>query len=454
MERWLINREFARLWYGQAVSSIGDFVFTTTLVLWVATVIARGKPWAPAAASGVLVAAGAGVLLVGPAAGVFVDRWDRRRTMLGTEVLRGLAVGALAVLSLRPVRSLPIEVWLAVIYLVVFVVNAADQFFSPCRLAVLGAIVPGDADRARAAGLGQATSATATIIGPPLAAPLLFAAGVEWALLINAVSYAFSFVAIRGIHISGADPPPSPSGRPGLRKEFAAGLRFFSHSRLLVSLLVIAVVAQSGTGALNSLDVFFVTENLHVSAHLYGLLSMAFGIGAVAGSLAAGLVVRRVGARRTIWVGLLVTGLLVLCYARQGQFAAGLAITAALSVPVALLNTGITPLLLKATPPELLGRVAAVFNPINQLASLLSAGVAGWLASTALLHFHTSVAGLHVGRIDTLFSAAGILIVLAAGFAFVTLPLEVEEATSPPGAAGMILPGPPGGLAKRRERTR
>ena len=78
----LINPEYARLWFGQAVSTLGDAVFSTTLVLWVGTVLAKGKPWAPAAVSGVLVAIGAAMLLFGPIAGVFADRWDSRRIAL------------------------------------------------------------------------------------------------------------------------------------------------------------------------------------------------------------------------------------------------------------------------------------------------------------------------------------------------------------------------------------
>jgi len=61
----LVNRNYAKLWYGQAVSAVGDTVFGTTLVLWVSQVLARGSAWAPAAVSGILVAAGAAVALVG-----------------------------------------------------------------------------------------------------------------------------------------------------------------------------------------------------------------------------------------------------------------------------------------------------------------------------------------------------------------------------------------------------
>lgn len=63
------NRNWRLLWIGQAVSLTGDNVFDITVLLWVATVLAKGRPWAPAAASGVLIAAAVPVLVAGPLAG-------------------------------------------------------------------------------------------------------------------------------------------------------------------------------------------------------------------------------------------------------------------------------------------------------------------------------------------------------------------------------------------------
>src|SRR5215469_6303647 len=95
----LINRPFALLWSGQAISILGDFIFNTTLALWIVTRLAANQPWAPLAVSGALVAAALPDLLVGPFAGVFVDRWDRRRTMLRMDALRALLIGLLILLS-------------------------------------------------------------------------------------------------------------------------------------------------------------------------------------------------------------------------------------------------------------------------------------------------------------------------------------------------------------------
>jgi MFS family permease len=432
----LINPNFARLWYGQAVSTVGDYVFDTTLVLWVATVLGRGKPWAPAAVSGVLLSASAAVFLIGPLAGVFVDRWNRRLTMMHTELIRAAIVGLLTCLAFLPVRDLPVPAWLAVLYVLVFALNAAGQFFSPARLAVLGDVVPGEVDRARASGIQQATAATASIIGPPLAAPLLFTVGFQWALLLNAASYVVSFFAVRSVQLDRAagQPAAAATGAASFRREFTSGLRYFVSSRYLVVLLVIVLICACGTGAVNALDIFFVTRNLHTSSHLYGYLGMALGVGAIAGALCAGRVVRWLTARTTTWLTLVAGGLGILIYARQTAFVSGVVVLFLTAVPIAIVNTAITPLLLAAAPRELLGRVVAVINPVQQLASMLSVVAAGWLASTALRNFSASVAGVHIGPIDTIFTASGLLIVIGGGYGLFALPGKSGTAAPAAGA--------------------
>ncbi|MCX4683837.1 MFS transporter [Kitasatospora purpeofusca] len=453
----LINPTYTRLWFGQAVSSVGDAVFSTTLVLWVATVLAEGKSWGPQAVSGVVLATSAAVMFVGPFAGVFVDRWDKRATMLGTEVLRGGLVAVLTVVAFVPTRELPAGAWLALIYVIVLVLNAAGQFFTPARFSIIAELVTDEADRARAAGIAQATAQTAWIIGPPLAAPLLFAVGLQWALLFNALSYLVSYIAISSADLrpvnpartaptaprtgKGAERPDKAAERPGLFKDFAEGLRFFARNRFLVALLVLTVIGQLGMGALSTLNIFFATRNLHVSAESYGYLGMALGIGGIAGALAAGRVVQWIGARRTTWIGLMASGALLVLYSRQTGFPAAVTLLFVFVVPITMLNTAMAPLLLAATPQEFRGRVISVFYPVTRLAAMLTAVLSGWLAGSGLRDFSGSVAGLRFGPIDTIFAVSGLVVVLAGVYARLGLPAsEAAPTPAPAQAPGTAVP--------------
>ena len=424
LRRALVNRNYAKLWYGQAVSAVGDTVFGTTLVLWVSQVLVRGSAWAPAAVSGILVAAGAAVGLVGPVAGVFVDRWNRKSTMMRTDAVRAAMVVGLTGLSFVPVRDLPIGLWLVAVYLVVFVLNAAGQFFNPARFATTGDVVHSEEDRTRAAGLAEATTSAAGIVGPPIAAVLLVTVGFQWALAVNAASYVVSYLAIRCLRLAPGprSPAPAEAGSSGLYAEFSAGLRLFARNRFLVTLLTVTMICQCGTGAIGALNVFFVTRDLHASSGLFGIAETAMGVGFIIGALAAGRMVRWIGARALTWSGLLATGVLAAGYALQRSFPAGLIMLAIYAIPIAMLNTAVVPLLLDAAPREYLGRVMAVFMPVNQLASMVSVVISGWLTSTVLRSFRASFAGITLNSVSLIFIVAGGLIFASGVRAFAALP--------------------------------
>jgi predicted MFS family arabinose efflux permease len=344
--------------------------------------------------------------------------------MMRTEVIRAVMVAALTGLSFVPVRDLPVGVWLAAVYLVVFVLNAAGQFFSLARFATTGDVVHGEEDRVRAAGLAEATLSAAGIIGPPIAAPLLFTVGFQWALAANTASYVVSYLAIRFLRLTPEPHRPAPAGAGGtsLHYEFSTGLRLFARNRFLVTLLTVTMICQCGTGAITTLNVFFVTRDLHASSHLFGVAETVMGAGFIVGALVAGRMVRWIGARALTWSGLLATGVLAAGYALQRSFAAGLVMLAIYAIPIAMLNTAVAPLLLDAAPREYLGRVMAVFNPVNQFASMLSVVVSGWLTSTVLRSFRASFAGISLNSVSLIFMVAGGLIFISGIRAFAALP--------------------------------
>lgn len=382
------NRNWQRLWLAQAVSVVGDYVFDITVVLWVGTVIAHGRPWAPAAVSGVLMAAALPIFLIGPIAGVFVDRWDRRRLMLATDALRAAVIALLLVIPASG-TALPVGVRLGLVYAAVALCAGASQFFNPARLTIVAATIP-RADRSRAFGLSQATGSAAGILGPPLAAPLLFDAGVQWALVVNSFSFVLSFFLVRALRVT---PDPSQSARrpTSFAADFREGITFFVRSRALMAMLGSTCVYTVGVGALNVLDVFFVTDNLHAAASWLGTVGAFFAVGALAGALLFGAIAGKVSDTRIYWLCLVATGTLVIVYSRLTTVPAALVVIALLGLPVGAVNAVIGPLLLSITPERLIGRVVTVIGPVQQLTSLGAMALAGVLTSTVLRGFDVSV---------------------------------------------------------------
>jgi MFS family permease len=410
------NRNWRLLWIGQAVSLTGDNVFEITVLLWVATVLAKGRPWAPAAASGVLIAEALPVFAVGPLAGVWVDRWNRRRTMLASDACRAAVIASLVAVPTLGSRLAPAG-QIGFVYAAVAAESCLAQFFNPSRLAILGLVVP-PADRAKASGMLQATSSGAAIAGPVLAAPLLFAAGPQWALIINAVSFCGSFAAIWRIRLP-ADAVVRAARGPGFRAEFAAGLRFFAGSRVLVALCAGVVVTTLGTGALNVLEVFFLRDDLHAAARWLGVLYAAVGGGAVAGAMLGGWAAGRIGAARVFWLGLVAGGAGLLGYSQLTSLPVAGVVLGLVGVAFGALNAAAPPLLLASIPQRLIGRVMSVFNPIQQVANVASMATAGALAATV--------------PVRTIFAVSALLII-AAGLALIgPLRSDVVPAEHPDG---------------------
>ena len=427
----LINRNFASFWIGQTISLFGDETFDFTLLIWFAAILTRRpdgtlEPWAPLAVSGILIATTVPFFLVGPLAGVFVDRWDKRRTMLWMDALRALLIGVsllaadIVPLPFFPGGALPLRARLGLVYAVVFLVSACSRFFAPARLALIGDIVEAW-ERPRASALAQGSAAGALVVGPLLAAPLLVAFGVQWALIIDALSFVASFLGILLVRAPEAARSVARGARGHVGRELIAGFRFVFTSRILSTLILALCIATLGFGAVHALYVFFTTENLHASVGAVGLVGALFGAGGIAGAILWSATAERVGLVRLFCVSLSGFGVALLVVSRMTSLVPGLAIFFLIGVVQSGLQVAFGPLVLAAAPREMIGRVMAIVDPAARLAELVSVGLAGYLASTVLLGFQGTLLGFSFGPLDTLFLCSGILMLLGGVLASIRL---------------------------------
>lgn len=376
---WLINRNFTLLTLGQGISNMGDFVYSTTLLIWVFTLGGSA-----AAVSGVLVAQALPMFVLGPVAGVFVDRWHRLRTMLTSDLTRTV-IALLPLLAPGPLR-------LPAIYTSVLLISAISCFFNPARSAVIQVIVV-EEQQPQAASIGQVTIALAVILGPALASPLYFLVGPVIAVSINAASYLLSACFLWCMRVPTTDLLPSAfesktgaleqasGGMAAIWHEMCAGFGFVLKTRVLLIITILVLIGMFGAGAINALDIIFVTQRLHASANLYGYLSAASGLGMLFGAIFAGLLAKRVQARRMLAGSLILLGLGLSIYALQVWFTMALVLSFLFSMTQGGLDVGFAPLLMSATPRHLMGRVQSVLNTAMYGASLLSSVLAGLLGT-------------------------------------------------------------------------
>jgi MFS family permease len=357
------------------------------------------------------------VFLFGPIAGVFVDRWDKRRTMLVMDALR-VALVALLIpatgafpLPFLPDGHLPLVAQLIALYAIVFLASLCGQFFIPAKIALVGDIVP-EEHRARASGLSQVAQSLAMLLAPAFAPLLALTLGVEWAIVINVLTFAFSFLMIALIHVPHASVSQVDAKRGAALRELLSGLALTARNKYLSALVVAVAVVSLGAATINALDIFFAIHNLHVQPQWYGLLSSALGVGMLGGALLAGALAQRAGLVRVFNLSLLTTGALLIVYSRLTSFAPALAVIFIAGVVQSMLNTVAAPLLLRVTPRQYVGRVASIVNSSVALMQVIGTILTGYLAGTVLVSLRQSALGFTFGPFDLIIGAGGVLVAL------------------------------------------
>jgi predicted MFS family arabinose efflux permease len=365
--RLFLNRNFTFLAIGQAISHLGDFVYSTTLLVWVFTLTHSA-----AAVSGVLIAQYVPMFLLGPVAGVFVDRWNRRTTMVVSDLSR-MTVALLPLFVTDTLR-------LPTIYLSVFLISVFSRFFTPARAGITQVIVTSK-QQAQAASVGQATFALAMVLGPALATPLFFAVGPFIACSINAASFLVSALCLLALRAPRAAFHPSllseKSGLKAVGSELSASLRLIITTRVLRVSVGMALIAMLGAGAIEALGVIFVSQRLHVSSSLYGPLVATGGVGILIGAVLAGLLATKMTSKTILTGSVFLLGLGFVIYGFQTWYVAALLVYFLLSTPNGGVEVGFAPMMLNATPRAMIGRVQAVMETVMFGTSLVSIALAG-----------------------------------------------------------------------------
>jgi MFS family permease len=195
------------------------------------------------------------------------------------------------------------------------------------------------------------------------------------------------------------------------------GLRFFAGNAVLRTILIASVIVMLGGGAFNALGIFFLTENLHATPELFGIVSTTFGAGMLAGSILAAVVAPRLGLARVFSCATIGVGLLILVLARLSSFLPALVILFLLGAVIPALQVTLGPLMLQVTPRDLVGRVVSVIGPVTSGAEMISMLLAGFLASTVLHDLHIVARGITIGPYDTILTVTGILALVAGIYA-------------------------------------
>lgn len=269
--RALRHRNYRLFFVGQGVSVIGTWV-TKFATVW----LAFRMTGSPLVLGLVAFCNNAPTPLIAPIAGVLVDRWDRRRVILLTQVAALLQSSALAVFALTDQMTVG---HLLVLGAIQGVINGFDM---PARQSFLRELIDEPGDLSNAIALNSSMVNLGKLIGPVIAAVLVGLVGEGWCFAIDAATYLAVIGSLLAMRL--APRPRKPAGKRVLA-ELADGVRYVRSFPLVQSVLILLATTAVLAGGYTSMLPVVAAHHLDGGAHTLGILMGAAGVGAVTGAL-------------------------------------------------------------------------------------------------------------------------------------------------------------------------
>ncbi|HEY0642837.1 MAG TPA: MFS transporter [Nocardioides sp.] len=362
----LRRRDFGLLWLAGLVSVAGDWVLMTALpyVVYVRT----GSVLATA---GMVAASLVPSMLLTSFAGVFVDRWDRRRLLVVTNLLQALAVVALLLVDAG-------SLW--VVYVVAAAQSAVASFSQPAESALLPSLVPPE-DLVPANALNVLNNQVGRLVGTPLGAVLLGLGGLPVVVVVDAAT----FLAAAGLvaAMDGRDAPVSTASADAATatarfwREWLDGLRVVRDDRSIAVLFVVFGLMTFGGTMLDPLFVPWVRDVLGQGVWAIALLTTTSSLAGIAGSVVVGSLGAGLTPRALIGWGSLLAGLLLVAKFNLPLLWVAVALSAVGGITSVASSVGVETLAQERTPERLRGRVFGSLQASIWLMSLLGAAAGG-----------------------------------------------------------------------------
>lgn len=362
MLKILRNKSFAILFGGQIVSTLGTNLYLLALP-WYVYIVTGSK-----ADLAIVGFAQSLPGLAGLVAGVFVDRWNKRRTMIVADLMRGalsLLIGLIAIWRLS-------FLWIVVIVLLLQLVGV---FFGPAESVLLPLVVR-EENVPAAMGINQSGSATAQLAGQAGGGALLSALGAPVLFLANGISFFVSVVSLLFVRA----PEPPRGGEPSnFLTDWKEGFAILGRSRMILLIVASALVANFGLAAFDIALTAWIRGPLRDSALWLGFIGAAFFVGIIVGGMLLGTVAKKVPLRAVVMSGLIIDGALISSVGAVRTNWWAIAILVLTGLAVGIMNGSIGAMAVQVVPDPLRGRVFGLLGTLSTMATPLGLAVYGAL---------------------------------------------------------------------------
>ncbi len=372
----LMNRNFFLLWQGQTVSRLGIQAFEIAMLFWI-----KHATESATLMGLMMMLSNLPVILLGPIGGTFADRHSRRKIILISDALNGIAILSLAgLLFLAPDATEAILVWLFVVSLCGAV---SISFFSPAISAAIPDLVPKDSV-STANSLFQSSTQISVFVGQGIGGMLFRLLGAPVLFLINGLTYLFSAASMLFIAIPQTlshDARDHPSQSAAFKRDVVDGFRYIWHRDGLRELVFVSAFLNFFTVPIIVLLPFFVEDFLKASVDWYGFLIASYGIGSVIGYIFAGAFKWTGAVRYRVMA-------VIILLESLGYGLLGIANSPLTALALALIGGAaggfvtiiITTLLQVTTPGDMRGRVFGLLSTVSGSLAPIAMGLTGIVA--------------------------------------------------------------------------
>jgi DHA3 family macrolide efflux protein-like MFS transporter len=374
------NRDFLLLWIGQIISQIGDRLDQMALIAF----IYGRAPGSTIQIAKILSFTIIPVFLIGPIAGAYVDRWDRRRTMYICDILRSLLV-----------LMIPLFLFynknLASIYLMIFLVFSIGRFFVPAKLSIIPDLVTSK-DLLIANSLVNIAGMIAAILGFGISGVVVEWLGAKSGFYLDSLSFLVSGLCIffisrkysAAFDIKKVGKEIVEVIRKSVMQEIKDGIIYFIKNKGIRVTALIIFTLWSALGAIYVVLIVFVQKTLHSATKDLGLLVMFLGLGLLSGSLIYGRFGHRFSHYKTIFTCLALSGIMLIVFSfgitHKPHFWVAASLALVLGILIAPIMIASNTIIHNVSANKMLGKIFSSLEIVMHLGFLIFMFVSSILA--------------------------------------------------------------------------
>jgi MFS transporter, DHA3 family, macrolide efflux protein len=407
------NKLFRKLFIASIASQLGSMVGTVAFTFYLLDHFSK-QPFLATLAE---LMYSLPILFVFFLVGVMADRMDRKKIAVQTDWIRA---GLTLFLLFAVYENI---IWLA--FVILFIRSTVAKFFAPAEMSLLQGILDKDMYM-QASGLNQTVMGMFMLFGMGLGAIAYYYIGITGSVLVDGISFILSGLLIGSCVISLE--ARLPNGKVQFRelnfstilKDFKEGLVYILNFKLLKSIIAGFLIFGLVNGGFAVVPLFTMKYKLAPAQYeqYASLFSISMGIGYILGSAVAGKLIQKFKVHRVFIAGLFLSGAFTFALGMLGNVWIYFSCVLLLGIILAPLNVALSGWMTELVDPKFMGRVSGWIDPLMMLSYSISLGIIAFLFPAFV-------------KVDTLYYAIGILMLLVGCYYLLVLPAQVRgSATS------------------------